>query len=321
MKDIIYLDTNMINSALSQLDSGLTHSFGFERNTETEEAQKTTDMDKTHNEVNMKGKVGVGIVGAETLGKFSTETGEFFEDSTKFLEGQKEFLNRAFHDYSLDLLIEKLQSESLLKADLSDCKDGDFYLHEYDQLKFYNFEALERLSDIHLADQLLSIELDTLREEKKDLENVYRKSNRPQVVTQKIQDLKTKITTAESVKKESLKGFEMVNVVSKLGKNVFPNTTLVVSGKLINVLDDKFIRLPIPSLNVLPVHRRSHKILCRIQTTKQEDSNIDELLSSNKPAQSLEHIPKMLTSILLDSFELTDVGDVFATPYAIYYEG
>ena len=318
MKEIIYLDTNMINSALSQLDYGITQSFGMERKKEFEEGIIDTNSTMNGSEVGGKGKFSSVILGAETVSKFSEENLEGYEESETLLEGQKEFLNRAFHDFSLDLLIKKLQERNLLKYDLEECKPGDFYLHQSEQFKIYNFEVLRRMVDSEIVEGLLSINLNQYKEELKDLEKKHPKKGRKQEVILEIERLKSIIKKEESDKKSSEHGFNMARLISNFGYSAFPNTTLLISGDTISLLDNHFLRLP--NISVLPTHVRKHKILCRVHMKKEKTTSATQVSQGDNPAQVLEEIPKLLTGILLDSFGITQVDDFFVTPFAVYYE-
>lgn len=319
MKEIIYLDTNMINSALSQLDSGITENFGHERTDGSEDEVRYSDGSNTKKITETKGKFSGGIVGAETVGKYSKENSEGSESSKLVSEGHKEYLNRAFHDFSLNLLIEKLEKKGLLRDKLTECASGDFYLHEHNEFKFYNFETLKRITNLNVADAILSLDSYPLEKELSALSKQYpKKGNRPKEVTTQIEQLKALIRKENKKKEESLRGFELANTISEFGSNTFPNTTLFISSNTISLLNNEFMRLQ--NLSILPAHKRKHRILCRVHMKNEGTENSFQLPEQIDPGELLDAIPKFLTQSLLSSFRIIDVDDYFVTPFAIYYE-
>src|SRR5690625_2392435 len=145
MKEIIYLDTEIMNSLLAQLDEGLVENFSIEQSnqlSEGEEIKTTREKDswisgglrlgtgalaggegiKTTREkdslITSGWRLGTGAIPGGEL-DFSTKLGRIGNESEKYLkgilEGQKDILNKAFHDHALNVLLKKLEQKNLIQ--------------------------------------------------------------------------------------------------------------------------------------------------------------------------------------------------------------
>lgn len=75
-------------------------------------------------------KVGarIGLLTLNVNGKIGADAQEGFNESRSFLEGEKDILNKSFHDYSLSLLMDKLDERELLKRTEYDLNEGEFFI-------------------------------------------------------------------------------------------------------------------------------------------------------------------------------------------------
>ena len=67
--------------------------------------------------------------------------------TTSILEGQKDILNKAFHDHALDILIRKLEDKNMLVDSDNGFKEGDLFFYE-SNFKFYDFELLSKTLNV-----------------------------------------------------------------------------------------------------------------------------------------------------------------------------
>ena len=156
MKEIIYLDTEIMNSMLAQLDEGIVNSFSLEQSNQESE---------TEGQQSIRGK-GAGFNGQVTAGtgalpggklSFGTHIGNTGNESTNesrtILEGEKDILNKAFHDYALDLLTNKLVEQEFLVHG-PDFNEGDLFLGE-SSYRFYDFNLLRNSMDHEFMNEMM----------------------------------------------------------------------------------------------------------------------------------------------------------------------
>ena len=103
MKEIIYLDTEIMNSMIAQLDEGIVNSFTLE---EANQESKTEGQQTVRGKnAGLRGSVnastgllpGGGLKLDASLGNNGNES---TNESRTILEGQKDILNKAFHDHA-----------------------------------------------------------------------------------------------------------------------------------------------------------------------------------------------------------------------------
>ncbi|MBB4826341.1 hypothetical protein HNO89_003600 [Sporosarcina luteola] len=156
MKEIIYLDIDLMNSMLAQLDEGLINSYSLEQH--SQETDNELSESTRGKKAGLSGEVNVGT-GALTGGTLSfganlgNEGTERQAYSKSILEGQNHILNKAFHDYALEVLIAKLEEEVLLVTE-QDCAEGDLYLSE-STYRFYDFGLISKAKNSELMQKLL----------------------------------------------------------------------------------------------------------------------------------------------------------------------
>ena len=111
MKEIIYLDTEIINSMLAQLDEGIVNNFTLESSSQETQGEETQSSFGKNAGIGARIKLSTGIFpgGSATFRGNVGENGVESEKlSTTMLEGQKDILNKAFHDHALEILFTQL---------------------------------------------------------------------------------------------------------------------------------------------------------------------------------------------------------------------
>jgi len=162
MKEIIYLDTELMNSMLAQIDEGLITSFSAE---ESIQENETEGLHKTRSKNAKVGYLGFGIGGERRKMELESKT---------MLEGQKDILNKTFDDYALDILSDKLIDHDLLNHG-SDFKEGDLSLGE-STYKFYDFQLLTKVIDYESMHKILHSEIEHIDLDYKEASKLINKS-------------------------------------------------------------------------------------------------------------------------------------------------
>lgn len=317
MKEIIYLDTEIINSMLAQLDEGIINSFTLEnisQETQGEEVQSGRGK-----EAKLKGNVtlSTGILPGGSI-KFGTDLGNSGTETEKYsssiLEGQKDILNKAFHDHALEILLNKLIENNLLMQ-FGESNEGDLLFIE-SSFRYYDFELLKNSADAEIIQSLISFDqtgrLPTYEEASKLVKqkNIPKNSNdylNAKNVVDKYNDMKPIINIIEAF-------HSLGNYTSKM----LQNQAIVKAGKNIGIIKNKYLRESPEALVFRTDTSREAKILLRVIGNKNKVFNGKNMALLNE--QDLDKIPNMMLDVILGSFNIIQAGDVLVTPIAIYFE-
>ena len=117
MKEIIYLDTNLVNSLLAQQNAGLVTKLVNENSESDSNAEGGFEQSTT----TVSGGF-TALVKAD--GNHSTTENENY--NIVFSRSNRNLIETALDDYSLDLLLQELENDKLLKS--SDFRDATLSL-------------------------------------------------------------------------------------------------------------------------------------------------------------------------------------------------
>ncbi|MDY7044025.1 hypothetical protein RVS70_07375 [Virgibacillus sp. M23] len=323
MKEIIYLDTESVNSLLAQLDQGVTNEFTVEEATSVSHASSsTTDLGMDNSfEGGMKLDTGMLPGGALNF-KFkrgdSENEGEI--SSVQVTDGQRDLLNKQFHDYSLDILIYKLRKENLIK-DSNNIKEGDIIQSE-GQFEFYDFSLINKASNAEVWGEIMSWEdHETVYNFTKDeAKKVYEKTQKNQDLNKRQKQIKNEALLFHQKiidRNEIIKVMKMLEIYSSTTDQLFKDLTFVKTNNLIGLLKKRFLRESTESLSFRGKNTRKAKFLGRVIGVKSEifdGSDFD--FSPNE----INKIPSILLDVLLNSFDILELDDILVAPIAVYYE-
>lgn len=317
MKEIIYLDTELMNSMLAQLDEGIINSFSLEQwDQKVETAGQQTSRGKNAG-LNASLQSGTGAVpgfnfnfGA-TRGNTGNET---IHESTSILDSQKDILNKAFHDYALEILIKKLKQSDRL-AELPNIKEGDILLVK-SPYKFYDFDLLQNLVNVDLLKKIFLIDID--EKELEEAKKILKKSNRSQGELEKRIWAQT-IVNKESAAQASVKQFNQISLMSNYFANALRGLSIIKAENNLGILKKDFLRESPEALSLRPDKSRNVKILMRVIGKKEKVFN-GILDPQEMDINNFDIIPNMIFDILLGSFQILKEGDILVTPIAIFYE-
>lgn len=131
MKEIIYLDTNLVNSLLAQQNAGLVTKLVNENSESDSNAEGGFDQTAT----SVSGGVSTLIKAGVNHSAIENENYNIV-----FSRSNRNLIETALDDYSLDLLLQELENDKLLKS--SDFRDGDF-VFTVGRFEFFDFEQLK----------------------------------------------------------------------------------------------------------------------------------------------------------------------------------
>ncbi|MEH7223902.1 hypothetical protein V7112_08775 [Bacillus sp. JJ1566] len=321
MKEIIYLDTNILNSMLAQLDEGIIDSFSMEEDSQKSETEEHSTTRGKNAGVKGQVKLSTGLFpGGELLlgSNLDNNGNETLAGSRTILEGQKDILNKAFHDYALDILQSKLEQLELFVSG-PDFKEGDLHLGE-DTFKFYDFDLLKNVIDSeHLNKLMLFNEQSPIGDINEALEILERK--RKGKLSSKDQN---KIDFAESYEERYeallpiLNTFKILETFSTYSASALGNSVIIKAGNKIGFLKKDYLRDSSVALSFRTDKSRNVKFLVRIIGIKETVYNENNMPTFN--TDDLDLIPNMIFDLLLGSFGIIKPNDVLVTPIAIYYE-
>lgn len=324
MKDYIYLDMNLANSYLAQIDEGIL------KKIVSGEGQSDSNQENGGETI---GKEAGGSVGVPSIfagsGKFTkTEVDTFATVSTK---NSSELIETAMDDYSIDLLIKKLNKSGLEKS-LENSNEGNFVLINV-PFRFYDFEFMHNSLNKNFFKAIglendQSKQVKEIEEKLKEYDKQIRLMNKPNKkkslpteALQSFEELKferNKVAKQLEEKKESIDIVEMLRVLSEFGDSLFPNSIILSSEGYLAYCNRANMRISQAQLSAISDSKRMVYILANISNVKGKVKTGGQF--KNFQAMDLNIIPSLFTELLLGSFGLLESGDRILRPIAIYFD-
>lgn len=308
MKDYIYLDEELLNSNLAQLQEGLPTSSQVESETGS---VRHSDTEKAVS----KGLNNLLGFGSEYI-KQNTEL-----DGFEMTSSQREVLDSVFHDYAVDLLLDSIPEYENLVTSIDNAEEGN-YIFIKDYFNIYDFDHLSKTLDMDKLKPIMSgqetIELNELRNQRSKLQKA-RKQN-PQLAGN-INELNLKIKALEDDQKTSLKGIknlELIKIFSDYCNNIFPNSTLIRIKKGLVIARKNWFRNSGEQISLLTESNRKIVVFGIVSSVK-EKTYQEVSLVDFRPDQ-LNIIPSLINDITLSSFNIMQKEDRFIKPIAIFFE-
>lgn len=306
MKDFIYLDTSLVNSYLAQLDSGLltkviTGSSSSNSNQEDGGSETTATAEGEVSAVFVKGK---GTHSNKEIDKFSTV----------YSKTNNELIETAMHDFSLDVLISKLNENDLLNSTDGIYSDGDF-ISITDTPHIYNFKQLHNSAKRENIDLVLN-KLTLIKQETEKLKNLRNQpGNKSTEKQKKMRETEENIELLES----SFTNWDHSSRMGEFCDILFPDSCLIKINNTISICPNKNLRMNSAVLGLLSSSKRKPKLLGTIIFKKEKDHapEDNELLETDVIIDTMQ---MMQSDIMLSSFKLISIGDYYIRPIAIYYE-
>lgn len=328
MKEILYYDEETLNSVLSQFGQGIIKSLQFEQNEISSDSLTTVEDGKIDSGLSMSLKLSSGsLPGGEINlgGKFGGQTGVSYGSSQTLSEGQRDVIEKIFHDHALDLLLEKLHEKYSLSTNSQTLFEGDFTFVE-GNYRFYDFELLTKISNPEILRNFIKMAEDTVNEGER--EKIIRFGKKIEAG-----DVK-KFTKNEAdnheeylVKYQSIlaeqaaeSAFTMINTLSKFTNEVISGLILFKIGNYIVIGHKDKMRMASEALSFrADSSRRELKVLGRVIGKKDAKYDIGNLMVDFNHAD-FDRIPSIMLELLLNSLNISQPGDILIDPIAIYYE-
>lgn len=313
MKEIIYLDTDMMNSMLAQLDEGIVNSFSLEQsNQRSETAGSISTRGK---KATIKGSLNFGV--ASLVSTMGNEGGESANESQTILESQKDVLNKAFHDHALAVLENKLiEGDHIFHGENEMIKEGNIILDE-SGYRFYDFDLIKRSMDPNFLENIF---LSEIKETGMSLEEAHKLVKKGKLTAHE----REKLPLAQSIvddynqAKPLIDLFKQMNMFSNFATNLLSDLTLIKTNNKIGLLKRRYLRESTEALSFRTDATRHVKCLARVIGKKEIVYNGDNLPELQE--NDLDLVPNMMLDIILGSFSIINKGDFIVTPIAIYYE-
>lgn len=299
MKEIIYLDTKLVNSILAQVDQGLILKQISEENSSNADTEEVATQSTS-------AKSGGGGFSPFVNGAISKSDSNIDKHSFVYSKGNRELLETAIDDYSLDLLIDKLSE--LLKNAIS-AQEGDFVTDTGD-FTVYNFSYLKRAVDEDALKLFIPEQISELEKLKSELSKLSKKDKMKH--SDKIKEIESAIENAlPSVLRK-------VTDFSNYMDGLFKDCVLFKVEKNICICENKNIRIPQSTLSLLNGTKRKVTML-GIVTSNFNDTDWSIFLNE-QPNMILSHGANAFIGITTNSFDIVQEGDSYIRPIALYFE-
>ncbi|MEC3840246.1 DUF6414 family protein [Bacillus amyloliquefaciens] len=321
MKEILYLDTELVNSILAQLDQGIVTDYSYHDDTQKTLSSGTRDSSGKNASLGFSVSGGTGWLPGVNIGLNGNMGGKsdaMFLDSESLLEGHKDILNKSFHDYSLVLLLEKLKAEELLVDNQEDLNEGDLYFGE-GPFKFFDFELLSNALNPNALETFMLYEEDQSIESIEEAEKIIKKSKGTKQDPDIIQEAR-KLVEKRKELSSIITLYKTLDILSSYASKILGGHSIIKSQTNIGLVKKEYLRESPESLSFRGNNGKNVKFLARIISKK--DVVYDGNLSGLPPISpdKLNEVPNFMLDILLGSFNIIESGDLLVTPIAIYFE-
>ena len=296
MKEIIYLDTKLVNSLLAQQNSGLITKLV------NEDAESDARTEGSAEQVTSSSDVGLSAL-LKAAGSYSKTNVDNY--NFVFSKSNKNLVETALDDYSLDLLITGLEAKELIKH--SDYQDGDL-ISVSGELTVFNFEQLAETSDLEEIEFLLPG-----YDEFKSLQSELRK------IKGKDKHLPRLKQIQEELSMNSWNNFKTMKHVSSYLTKLLPETNLIKISDTFSILPLEFLRVQSVQLSFMQLGKRKIKMLgiCSSTFDEQIPSAFSHMEDSGL---MLKYAPTTILNIMLGSLRMVAKDDHLVRPIAIYFE-
>ena len=296
MKEIIYLDTKLVNSLLAQQNSGLITKLV------NEDAESDARTEGSTEQVTTSSDVGVAAL-LKAAGSYSKTNVDNY--NFVFSKSNKNLVETALDDYSLDLLITGLEAKELIKH--SDYQDGDL-ISVSGELTVFNFEQLANTSDLEEIEFFLP-----RYDEFKSLQSELRK------IKSKDKHLPRTKQIQKELSRNGWNNFETMKHMSSYLTKLLPETNLIKISNTFSILPLEFLRVQSVQLSFMQLGKRKIRMLgiCSSTFDEQIPSDFSHMKDSSL---MLKYAPTTILNIMLGSFGMVNKDDHLVRPIAIYFE-
>ena len=298
MKEIIFLDIKLVNSLLAQLDQGLI----LKQISEENSSEVNQDESSNQQTKSTSLKISAGVAGSDISSTITEQT----KSALVYSRGNRELVETAIDDYSLDILLDKISQK--IKT-VQESSDGNF-VRQIENLDIYDFSLLKKGFDLELFAPLLPDLFEQYNKVNKELKQL-KKGNKSKNEN-RIKELTTQLDDS------MFKQLETLYALSNYMESLLSDCTLMKLGNILSICDFKNIRIPKSSLSLLNGSKRKATIIGIVESEIENKINFEEV--SEGPNKFLSHGVSMLINIATSSFGITNQGDKLVRPIAIYFD-
>lgn len=297
LKEIIYLDTKLVNSIIAQNDQGLVLKRAFDKGETNSNSEETTQATS----LNTSGGVTVGA-------NFNVNRGESNTDkqSLVYSETNKELIEVATHDYALDILLEILKDEIV-----NGCADDGQFIQQNDRVTFYDFKKLYESMDTEKLKLLMPDIFQSIEKIEKELSKIS-KSNKI-----KLEDKKTELQ--KQLDNSLPEIFKKLNTFSDYMVGLYDRAILAKINNTLSICEPENIRLKPSLLSIMNLSNRKATILGIVVAKESGNSSIDNL-QTDSANEVISNVANSFMEIVITSFNIASKGDYYVRPIAIYFE-
>lgn len=258
IKDYIYLDENLLNSMFAQFNRGIISSIS---STLGNTANKTDSSESTKSRGGgLNGFFGFDVQAISGNSQTSMES---------LSETQKEVINNILHDYSVDLLIEKIKENNLLKTKIEETSEGDFVLFK-SYFNLYDFKHLLNIAN----DKMWTLQVEeTIENTKKQIKELEAKQNKNKQENTFLIALKSKLKDYEKKLKEESHINNLIPVLT-FGDKIFYDSDIIATANSLNICERKNFRINQSQLSVINDAERKITVFGIITTEKKKSTQM-----------------------------------------------
>ncbi|GEM_PF-6366584 len=305
MKDYIYLDIDMLNSTLAQLDEGLLNGY-------SEQSDQGSVRSESSNRTNSKGLEGVLQFGARYV-KEVTET-----SSMELTSSQSRALDYALNDYAVDLLLSKIKDFNNFNKDISIASEGD-YVHFEGDFRLFDFQMLKKITGSETIGLLFD---DNDSSEKNNIQNrinlLKAQNKNDKAIKEELKQQQALLKEHDRQQQENKDGLDVMHKAATFADNILGGSIFVKTEDSLSLCKRECFRLSQGQLAMLAETKRDLTVLALVQSIK-EETHIDGNFNDFK-THDLNKIPSMFSDLFLSNFNLVNSGDRILTPIALFFE-
>lgn len=323
MKEIIYLDTNFLNSFLAQTNGGLPTTKSREESEEIKDALESSSGHKSASSIEAtfkSGKFEIPLILNTPSGEVKGvwRPGTFSEEKAiaSQTEAAKQIISTQMHDNSLEEFMSFLKKNESLTANDQELYGNQIgkYISRKSSFKIIDFEYLQRIMQADIFSQFMFQELEKQHQQWEEQIKVFPKTS---AEYKKLNSqLKKSSDNLKNMRKKTNEQFKQVEDIMKYLTDILPNSTFIIGDGFIAPLKAEFLRELGKELTFKYGNSPSLKVTLLGKITG--ELNTEDLPNLDGVDAVLEL--HQFIYFMLNSLSLTKKGDLIVSPVAIYFE-